>query len=360
MKGYLELEDGTIMNGSLFGSEGDSDGEVVFNTGMVGYVESLTDPSYRGQILNLTYPLMGNYGVPDFSSGDHRFESDEIQVRGIVVSSLVGDSNHWEALTDLDGWLRDNGVVGISGIDTRALTKRLRSRGTMLGRIIRGLPESRKFKVEDPNKKDLVSQVSTGAVNVLKSPQGRKGPRITLVDCGAKRSIIRSLLERGCTVTVVPHTHNLEDMEHDGILISNGPGDPALCTSTIDNIKKVMDGDDPVPIAGICLGCQIIALAAGARTYKLPFGHRSQNQPCRETESNECVITSQNHGYAVKGESLPRGWRVWYENLNDGTVEGIKHEKLPFMAVQFHPEAHPGPTDSDGFFDLFLEVADHA
>lgn len=321
-----------------------NDGEVVFNTGMVGYVESLTDPSYRGQILTFTYPLIGNYGVPL-----DRFESDEIQVRGAVVSTAVEKHSHWESGKSLHEWFLENKIVGISGVDTRALTKKLRTSGTMLGRIVAGdLPDE--FDVKDPNMKDLVSEVTVDEVRVVPG----NGPRILLVDCGCKESISRELIRRDCTVVRVPHDHDLASEEFAGVLISNGPGDPKMLGETIENVKELMNKN--VPIGGICLGNQIIALAAGGDTYKLPFGHRSQNQPCEEVGTGHCVITSQNHGFAVDEKGLPPGWEVWYRNLNDGTVEGIRHRERPFLSVQFHPEANPGPTDPRGFFDRFLEV----
>jgi carbamoyl-phosphate synthase small subunit len=351
--GFLELEDGTRFPGRLFGDTGPSDGEVVFNTGMVGYVESLTDPSYSGQILTFTYPLMGNYGVPEDGKG--RFESDRIQVRGIVVSDLIEEYSHWSSARSLHQWMKSQGIVGISGVDTRELTKLLRNKGTMLGRILPDTGEVDRFSVVDPNTSHLVASVSRRDVTNTWDEKG-EGPEIVVVDCGLKKSIVRSLVRRGCRVTVVPHDHDLASMEWEGLLISNGPGDPQICKETIRNVKELIESDDPRPVAGICLGTQIMAIAAGARTYKLPFGHRSHNQPCREEGTEHCVITSQNHGFAVDEKSLPNGWKVWYRNLNDGTVEGIRHSSKPFMSVQFHPEASPGPTDPGGFFDQFLEV----
>ncbi|MGA1820848.1 MAG: glutamine-hydrolyzing carbamoyl-phosphate synthase small subunit [Thermoplasmatota archaeon] len=346
--GVLELEDGTIFEGVLFGKAGLTDGEVVFNTGMVGYVESLTDPSYSGQILTFTYPLIGNYGVPPWNKG--RFESEKVQVRGIVVSDLIREHSHWESQKGLHNWLEESGIVGISGVDTRELTKFLRERGTMLGRIypVDDRPEG--SGIEDPNLSHLVAEVSMKEVKEYRGD----GPRIAVIDCGCKQSIIRSLRQRGCSVTVVPYDHDLSGIEYDGVLISNGPGDPAICREAIETVRGLLDRN--VPTGGICLGCQLIALAAGGKTYKLPFGHRSHNQPCEEVGTKHCVVTSQNHGYAVDDSSLPKGWEIWYRNLNDGTVEGIKHSTGPFLAVQFHPEASPGPTDPQSFFDMFLEV----
>jgi len=352
-KGTLELEDGSRFEGHIFGSEKNSDGEVVFNTGMVGYVESLTDPSYRGQILAFTYPLIGNYGVPDFQKGNDGFESDEIQVRGVVVANYIEAYSHYEAETSLGDWLKSQGIVGITDIDTRRLTKILREKGTMLGRIVLD-DDLEKFNVADPNATHLVAEVSTN--EPIKHEGQDKGAHVVVVDCGVKRSIVNELVSRGCTVTVIPHDGNFHSIDCDGIMLSNGPGDPEMCQTAIKNLKTVLERDRPIPVAGICLGSQLMALAAGGTTFKLPYGHRSQNQPCREVGTEKCVITSQNHGYAVDKDSMPEGWEVWYENLNDGTVEGIRHSTRPFFAVQFHPEASPGPTDSVAFFDRFVEV----
>jgi len=367
---HLELQDGSRFSGTLFGAAHPTDGEVVFNTGMVGYAESLTDPSYRGQILALTYPLVGNYGVPPRAPGSDRFESDAIQVRGLVVAGYHAASSHWEAGGNLGDWLREQGIVGLTGIDTRALTRTLRSRGTMLGRIILERDRPTRFAVPDPNAGDLVAEVASREIVTLApladggaAPlRGAGGPHIVVVDCGCKRSIVHELLARGCRVTMVPYQYDFTDLESDGILLSNGPGDPARCETTIAHVAQAFTRTRarPVPIAGICLGCQILALAAGGRTYKLPYGHRGQNQPVRESGTERCRITSQNHGYAIAADSLPEDWEIWHTNLNDGTVEGIHHRARPYFAVQFHPEAAPGPTDSHDFFDLFVEAARHA
>jgi len=351
--GYLELEDGQLFPGRLFGAAAPTDGEVVFNTGMVGYVESLTDPSYRGQILTLTYPLVGNYGVPDLAAGAGRAESDRIQVRGLVVAESVTTHSHWEASISLDEWLAASGVTGLAGIDTRHLTQILREKGTMLGRIGIGERPAAEQPIPDPNATDLVRDVTCSAVEEI----GNGGPRIVLVDCGSKLSIIRQLQKRGCRILRVPYDYDLVSLDVAGFLLSNGPGDPVQCAATIRHVRGLLDGGRPV--AGICLGCQIMALAAGARTYKLRYGHRGQNQPVRETGTGRCRITSQNHGYAVDAASLPSDWSVWCTNLNDGTVEGIRHASRPLFALQYHPEASPGPTDSVDFFDLFLEAVRH-
>jgi len=355
-RGFLELEDGSRFEGAFFGAAHATDGEVVFNTGMVGYTESLTDPSYRGQILVLTYPLIGNYGVPAFRSASDRFESKAIHVRGLVVASYVDARGHWEAEQSLGSWLGSNHIPGLGGVDTRELTKRLRRRGTMLGRIVPEGDAASEFAVADPSATDLVSEVTSLAPVAYHPAPGRRSPHIVIVDCGCKRSIVNELRRRGCRVTAVPYRCDLTALDCDGILLSNGPGDPARCGATVEAVARMLVRPDPVPVAGICLGCQILARAVGGSTYKLPYGHRGQNQPVQEAGTGRCLITSQNHGYAVAADSLPEGWEVWYTNLNDGTVEGIRHRSRPYAAVQFHPEAAPGPTDSGGFFDDFLEA----
>ena len=347
LEARLVLADGTEYRGETFGALETASGEVVFNTGMVGYPENLTDPSYHGQILVLTYPLAGNYGVPpdDFEEGIHRhLESDSIQVEGLVVSSHCANPSHRGSARSLSEWLAGQGIPGISGIDTRALTKALRERGTVPGAIV---PEGKAAAIEDPNLRNLVREVS------IKSPvlYPGGGKKVVLVDCGVKNNIIRELRCRGMAVLRVPWDHPFHEEEADAVLLSNGPGDPVTCHETIENTRKAFARG--LPILGICLGSQIMALAAGARTYKLPYGHRSQNQPCTETGTKRCHITSQNHGYAVRGETLPQDWREWFVNVNDGTNEGIYHISRPFFGVQFHPEAAPGPGDTRFVFDLF-------
>jgi carbamoyl-phosphate synthase small subunit len=346
----LILEDGTEFRGFSFGAESSAAGEVVFNTGMVGYVESLTDPSYTGQILTLTYPLIGNYGVPAGST-EHglpgSFESDRIHITALIVSDYSRDHSHWDAERSLSDWLKSEGIPALTGIDTRALTKRLRENGTMLGKVV--------FRDEDvgfynPNQENLISKVSIQEPVVY---NGDGGPGIVVIDCGAKSNIMRSLIRRGCRVLRVPCDHDLSGLDFDGVLISNGPGDPKMCRETVASVKKCLDQE--VPIFGICLGNQILALAAGADTFKLKYGHRSQNQPCLKEGTKRCYITSQNHGYAVDTASLPEGWKPWFTNVNDDTNEGIRHDTKPFMSVQFHPEHTPGPVDTTFLFDLFLE-----
>jgi len=344
----LVLEDGSTFHGFSFGSKKIVTGEVVFNTGMVGYPESLTDPSYRGQILVLTYPLIGNYGIPGNDKEDNLlkyFESDEIQVQGLVISNYSDRYSHWNAKKSLSKWMQEYDIPGIYNVDTRALTKKLRSKGTMLGKIIYG---KEKISFEDPNTRNLASEVSIKEPIVYE--KGKK--RIIVVDCGVKNNIIRAFLRRNYTVVRVPWDYNFLNEESDGIVISNGPGDPKKCKETIEHTKAALSKN--IPILGICLGSQILALAAGANTYKLKYGHRSQNQPCLEAGTNRCYITTQNHGYAVDSNTLPEDWREWFINNNDETNEGIIHISKPFFGTQFHPEASPGPDDTEFLFDLFL------
>ena len=340
----LILEDGTVFEGKSFGAPVTADGEVVFNTGMVGYVESLSDPSYASQILVLSYPLVGNYGVPERKY----FESSKIQTAGLIVAEYSEDYSHHSAQQSLAEWLIRSKVPAITGVDTRALTKKLREHGVMLGRLTNA--KNDKKKILDPNKENLVARVS------IKKPESYgAGPvTIVLVDCGMKENILRSLQRPGIKVVRVPWNYDFSNDKFDAIVISNGPGDPNMCQDTIANIKRAMISNKP--ILGICLGTQLLALAGGASTYKLKYGHRSQNQPCLNLETKGCYITSQNHGYAVDAKSLPSDWKVWFTNANDGSVEGIKHRTKPWSAVQFHPEASPGPTDTAWIFDNFLQA----
>ena len=349
--GKLVLEDGTEFNGMLFGARTPAAGELVFNTGMVGYPETLTDPSYAGQILVFTYPLIGNYGVPenklDSLGLPAHFESDRLQVSGLVVSALSSDKTHWAADRSLDEWLEAAGIPGIQGIDTRAVAKRIRDKGSMLAKLV---PTGEDIAWRDPNLSNLVAEVSTPEPILY----GKDGPLIVCVDTGVKTSIIRQLVQAGSRVLRVPWDYDFFHETFDGLLLANGPGDPKMAKASVTHVRRAMD--QRVPIFGICLGNQLLALAAGADTYKLRFGHRSQNQPCQELGTRRCYVTSQNHGYAVNGQSLPEGWREWFVNANDGSNEGIRHEWQPFRSVQFHPEAAPGPTDSGRLFDGFVDM----
>jgi carbamoyl-phosphate synthase small subunit len=343
------LEDGTELQGKSFGSETSVSGEVVFNTAMTGYPESLTDPSYKGQILVLTYPLIGNYGVPgnETENGLPKFfESDRIHISGLIVSDYSFEHSHWNAKMSLSEWLKGQNIPGIFGIDTRSLTKRLREKGTMLGKIIFS---NENIDLYDPNKVNLVEQVSTKKKEVY----GKGKYRIVLIDCGVKYNIIRNLLKRDTTVVRVPWDYNIFEEKYDGLFISNGPGDPKMCKSTIKNISKAFNEEKP--IMGICLGNQLMALASGADTYKLKYGHRSHNQPVLQVGTNKAYITSQNHGFAIDNSTLTKDWQPLFVNLNDNTNEGMRHKSKPFFSSQFHPEATGGPVDTEYLFDEFLD-----
>ena len=347
----LKLENGMEFRGYSFGYAGPCDGEVVFSTAMVGYPESLTDPSYSGQILCVTYPLVGNYGVPadgeDEFGISRNFESDRIHVRGLLISDYSFEYSHWKAVKSLDEWLKEQKIPGIYGIDTRELTKILREHGSMLGIIV---PDgfTRDFPIEDPN---LVNQVAiVSCKEVIRYGKGDK--KIVLVDCGVKNNILRCLIRRGVEVIRVPWDYNFNTLEYDGLFISNGPGNPALCDKTVGHIRQAMKSDRP--IFGICMGNQLLCVAGGASTYKLKYGHRSHNQPVRMVGTNRCFITSQNHGFAVDNRTLGEDWEPLFVNMNDGTNEGIRHKSRPFFSAQFHPEATSGPTDTEFLFDEFL------
>jgi len=349
-KVFLVLEDGSAFGGFSFGAslKKQVSGEVVFNTGMVGYPESFTDPSYRGQILALTYPLIGNYGVPSSFEEElsSNYESTNIHMKGLVVSEYSEYHHHWSAARGLSDLLVDEGIVGIEHVDTRALVKRLREKGTMAGCIVRD-PAGAECVVSPFHP---VSEVSVSEIKTHDVPGAKR--RVALVDCGCKNTIVRSLIGRGVNVVRVPWDYDVTMLDVDGVLFSNGPGDPTDCSATIETARRVLEKG--IPAFGICLGNQILALAAGANTYKLKFGHRSQNQPCRLVDTNRCFITSQNHGYAVDEKTLPDGWERWFYNLNDDTNEGIRHTSKPVMSVQFHPEAMPGPVDTGFLFDEFI------
>lgn len=354
----LVLEDGTTMTGRCFGAPRAVSGEVVFNTGMTGYVETLTDPSYRGQILAITYPLVGNYGVPaprQAGSVDGPYEADRIQLQGLVVQSYVERYSHQAAVRSLGAWLASEGIPAITGIDTRTLTRRLREAGTMKGWLFPAEMDLERVKrsAEAVDMRDVFRLV------VPREPITYEGGpmKVLLIDAGAKDNIVRSLLQRGVTVVRAPYHANIAELAEraDGILIGNGPGDPKDLGQLVAAVRGLLDTYTK-PIFGICLGNQILALAAGGDTYKLPYGHRGVNQPVQDLLSRRCYVTSQNHGYAVKHESLPAEWEPWFVNINDGTNEGIRSRLRPFFSVQFHPEATPGPEDAGYLFDDFLRL----
>lgn len=350
-KARLVLEDGTSYEGESFGAETSVAGEVVFNTGMMGYPETLTDPSYAGQLIVSTYPLVGNYGVPAEKLKDgvsEVFESHKIHAEALIVADYSERYSHWNAARSLGDWLKSEGIPGITGIDTRSLTQRLRESGTMLGKI--EFPGQPITGWRDPNIEDLGKAVSIDKPRVY----GTGAKRVILLDTGAKLNILRSLLDRGVEVLRVPYDYDFTKEKYDGLLLSNGPGDPVMYKAAIANVRTALSRN--TPIFGVCLGNQLLSLAIGAKTYKLKYGHRSQNQPVIECGTNRCFVTSQNHGFAVDTTSLPPDWRPWFENLNDGTNEGIRHAWAPFRSVQFHPEASPGPVDTAYLFDEFVRM----
>ena len=344
VQGYLILEDGTTFAGTSFGYEGAIAGEVVFSTGMVGYPETLTDASFASQILTLTYPLIGNYGVPEAKL----WESDRIQVAGLIVSNYIDTPSHEQSTMTLGTWLQQQKIPALEIKDTRQLTRHIRTHGTMAGKIIFAddIPFCK------PDTENLVAGVSTSHI----VQEGVGDLTIALIDCGAKRNIAHSLLSRGVRVITVPWNYDLFDpmntLNFDAILISNGPGNPKMAGQTIQTLRMALERK--IPMLGICLGHQLLALAAGGDTYKLKFGHRSQNQPCILQGTKRCYITTQNHGFAV--ETLPAGFEPWFINANDGSNEGMRHPHLPIRSVQFHPEATPGPEDTEWIFDDFLHM----
>ena len=386
----LILSDGTVFCGWSFGFEGETVGEVVFNTAMTGYPESLTDPSYAGQILVTTFPLIGNYGVPDTGIGEDGLplfmESDRIHPKAIVVADYSEQYSHWNAKESLASWLKREKVPGISGIDTRRLTKVLREHGVMMGRIILSEEwrvESGEFATaldEDYGSVNWVEKVSckevitykpdmTAVANSKLYTLNSKLKRVVLVDCGVKANIIRCLIRRGMEVIRVPWDYDFNQLEFDGLFLANGPGDPEQCSKTVEHIRTFLETESQKssngeivkssnirPCMGICLGNQLLARAAGAKTYKLKYGHRSHNQPVQRVGSTQCFITSQNHGYAVDDKTLPADWEPLFVNMNDGSNEGIRHKSNPWMSAQFHPEACSGPTDTEWMFDEFVKM----
>ena len=368
----LVLSDGTRFHGTSFGYEAPVAGEVVFNTAMTGYPESLTDPSYAGQLMTLTYPLVGNYGVPGFSvegNGLATFmESDKIYARAIIVSDYSEEYSHWNAKESLAEWLKREHVPGITGIDTRQLTKVLREHGVMMGKILfddepDNIPEASYEGVnfvEQVSCKEIVeykaaeyTAADADHLTPLRKPNGKK---VVLVDCGVKNNIIRCLLRRGVDVIRVPWDYDFNTLEFDGLFLANGPGDPDTCSVAVENIRKFLATTPIKPCMGICMGNQLLSKAAGATIYKLKYGHRSHNQPVRMVGTDKCFITSQTHGYAVKTDTLSSDWEPYFINMNDGSNEGIRHKTNPWFSAQFHPEACSGPVDTEFLFDDFVDL----
>jgi carbamoyl-phosphate synthase small subunit len=359
---YLVLEDGTVHPGEAFGAHAPGYGEVVFNTSMTGYQEVLTDPSYAGQLVTLTYPLVGNYGI-----NDEHFESRRIQVGGLIVREHCDLPSHGLSRRTLHEFLLSQGIPGLSGVDTRTITRRLRDRGVMMGIITQDSPESALARLaETPpyGDVDFVRTVTTEEsyhwVDSPVAPGVELKYRVLITDCGVKYNILRLLRKRGCEVITLPATTPPEEMlalNPSGILLSPGPGDPQLLGYLVDNTRKLLGR---VPVMGICLGHQIVARALGADTFKLKFGHRGGNHPVKDLGTGRVYITAQNHGYAVRADSLPPGLEISHVNLNDGTIEGLRHREMPLFSIQYHSEASPGPLDNEYLFDEFIQLLDDA
>ena len=354
----LILDDGTVFSGWAFGAAKNAVGEVVFNTAMTGYPESLTDPSYAGQMLTMTYPLVGNYGVPSTGIAENGLpelmESERIHATALIVADYSETYSHWNAKESLDAWLKREGVPAITGIDTRRLTMVLREHGVMMGRIVLEGTEDTTVS-EDYGSVNWVEKVSCKEVVTYQSI-GEKKHRVVLVDCGVKANIIRCLIRRGIEVVRVPWDYDFNTLDFDGLFLANGPGDPERCEATVQHIRTFLNNEAVKPCMGICLGNQLLAKAAGAKTYKLKYGHRSHNQPVQRVGTTQCFITSQNHGYAVDASTLPADWQPLFVNMNDGSNEGICHKDKPWMSAQFHPEACSGPVDTEFLFDEFVKM----
>lgn len=352
----LILDDGSQFHGKSFGYEKPVAGEVVFNTAMMGYPESLTDPSYAGQLMTLTYPLVGNYGVPAFTMEENGLstlmESDKIYASAIIVSDYSTEYSHWNAKESLAEWLKREQIPGITGIDTRELTKVLREHGVMMGKIIFD-DEPNNIPVADYIGVNFVDKVS--CKEVIRYNEGAT-KKVVLIDCGVKHNIIRCLINRDVEVIRVPWNYDFNEMEFDGLFLANGPGDPDTCEAAVNNIRKFLANPKVKPCMGICMGNQLLSKAAGAKIYKLKYGHRSHNQPVRMVGTNRCFITSQNHGYAVDNETLGADWEPFFINMNDGSNEGVKHKTNPWFSAQFHPEACSGPIDTEFMFDDFVKL----
>ena len=364
-KATLVLQDGHQFHGTSFGYERPISGEVVFNTAMMGYPESLTDPSYSGQILVMTFPLVGNYGVPTASEEANGlssyYESSHIHVRALVVSDYSEQYSHWMANRSLSQWLNEEKIVGIEGIDTRELTKKLREHGVMMGRIVFDCMECDE-DVEKYDEINYVDRVSCKEIIRYSAATTSSSKNVVLVDCGVKANIIRCLLRRGVNVTRVPWDFDFNSLDFDALFLANGPGNPDVCKVTVDNIRRFMEAeklkpiDEIRPVMGICMGNQLLSKAAGATIYKLKYGHRSHNQPVRMVGTETCFVTSQNHGFAVDTRTLSEEWEPLFVNMNDGSNEGIRHKTFPWFSAQFHPEACSGPVDTEFLFDKFVSL----
>ncbi|MCJ1372195.1 Multifunctional pyrimidine synthesis protein CAD [Loxospora ochrophaea] len=354
------IRDGPVFHGKSFGAKSNISGEAVFTTSLVGYPESLTDPSYRGQILVFTQPLIGNYGVPSSDRDEHGllkyFESPNIQAVGVVVADVAMQYSHWTAVESLSDWCAREGVPAISGVDTRAIVTYLREQGSSLARLTIGeeYDADQDEAFVDPEQINLVRKVSTKAPFHVRSSSGDL--HVAVIDCGVKENILRSLVSRGASVTAFPYDYPIHKVAHefDGVFISNGPGDPTHCQETVYHLARLMESSQ-IPVMGICLGHQLLALAAGARTVKLKYGNRAHNIPALDLTTGRCHITSQNHGYAVDANSLPSDWKEYFVNLNDSSNEGMIHKSRPIFSTQFHPEARGGPLDSSYLFDIYLD-----